>query len=325
MGTFSYEDKNLANEPFDRRSSTASGPMRSPLTLRTADELAISLDTANVVAAVRTSTGTWAELFRAEAFHGLALVVAISAPDLDAADLVTLGKLGAWICAFDDMVDDGVITDDELALRIAQYELLVCGHACPELAFDPVARTLTEVLDALWCAPLGRSLWPLLTSQLVTSCKAMRWERSATTAQRAGHDTSLDLYLRHRANSICIGLVTTAAAMLIGEPATLACIPAVLTAQRHAATAVRIANDLATWSRKQTEGSPVNALLFTNGAGSDLLQARAESERRSLAFVLGNLHPSIPRTAAFLERLTACMMAIYRRGDLTDVRHDQPA
>jgi len=52
------------------------------------------------------------------------------------------------------------------------------------------------------------------------------------------------------------------------------------------------------------------------------LHPRAESERRSLAVVLGNLHPSIPRTAAFLERLAACMMAIYRRGDL--IRHDQP-
>ena len=276
------------------------------------------LGVAAIVAEVRECTGTWLELFRPEAMRGLATVVAVSASGLEHRDLATLTKLGAWICAFDDMVDDSDVTDDELSLRIAQYEQLICDRECPELAFDPIAQVLSTVLNALSSAPLGRPLWPLLASQLVAACHAMQWERSAAAARARGKRTPLDVYLQHGADSICVGFVVTAAAMLIGEPATLSQVPALQVAQRHSAMAVRIANDLATWSREKTEAFASNALAFAGEESIVPLRDRIETELRALSFTLARVSSELPRTVSFIRRFTDCFVTLYRHGELTD-------
>jgi hypothetical protein len=271
-----------------------------------------------IVASVRTSTGPWVELFRPDAMLGLATVVTVSAPELAHRDLVTLTSLGAWICAFDDMVDDSDVGDVEIEARIAQYEQLIHQSDFPALVVDPLAEVLKGVLDALGRAPLGRPLWPLLASQLVTACRAMRWERAAAAAHIRGWRTPLEIYLQHGADSICVGFVLTAAAMLIGEPAALSRVPALQIAQRHSAMAVRIANDLATWPREQTEVFAANALAFAGEASVDSLRARIDAERRALALALAGVSPALPRTAAFIRRFTDCFVTLYSHGDLTD-------
>lgn len=262
---------------------------------------------------------SWAPLFRPDAVNGLAFVVATSAPDLDDHDLATLGKLGAWICAFDDFFDDSEVSNDEITLRIAQYEQLISVGYCPELEFDPVARMLGEVLEELSEAPLGRSLWPLFSTQLLASCEAMRWERTAALEQARGLQTPLDVYLHHATDSICVAFVVTAAAMLIGETGTLSQVSALLAAERHCATAVRISNDLATWSREKTEASAANAFLFAGTGGSDHLRIRTSAELHSLSRALEKVRPAAPLTASFIRRFTNCFIALYRRGDLSDV------
>jgi hypothetical protein len=276
------------------------------------------LRVAELVAAVRETTGTWPELFRPDALRGLATVVAVSASGLEHRDLATLTKLGAWICAFDDMVDDSDVTDEELSLRIAQYERLICDRECPELEFDPIAQVLSTVLSALAISPLGQPLWPLLASQLVATCHAMQWERLAAAAKARGVRCSLDVYLQHGADSISVAFVVTAAAMLIGEPATLSQVPALQIAQRHSAMAVRIANDLATWSREQTEAFAANALAFAGEDSIVPLRARIEAELRSLSIALDGVGPALPRTVSFIRRFTDCFVTLYRHGELTD-------
>jgi hypothetical protein len=279
---------------------------------------------AEIVVAVRRCTGTWLELFRPDALRGLATVVTASAPDLAHRDLVTLTGLGAWICAFDDMVDDSDVTDDELEVRIAQYERLIRDRDCPELAFDPIAEILRVVLDALAHAPLGRPLWPLLAGQLVTACRAMQWERSAAAAAAGERRTPLELYLQHGADSICVGFVLTAAAMLIGEPAAPSRVPALQVAQRHSAMAVRIANDLATWPREQTEAFAANALAFAGEASIASLRARIDAERRALSLALASVSPELPRTGSFIRRFTDCFVTLYSHGELTDAERWSP-
>jgi hypothetical protein len=262
---------------------------------------------------VRASVGSSIELFRPEAIEGLATIVAASAPTLPHRELVTLCKLGAWICAFDDAVDSGELDDDALELRIAQYDQLVRTRDCPELAFDPMARLLGEVLDELASTPISRPLWPLFVDQLGAACEAMRWERSAPAA------TALEDYLHHAARSSCVAFVVTAAAMLIGEPATLRVLPALQVAEHHSATIVRIANDLATWLREQTERCAANALRFTRDP--ELLRAHGSHAQAGLVTALERL-AEVPVLAAFVSRFTTCFVTLYAHGDLTDVRAD---
>lgn len=264
---------------------------------------------ARIAVAVRAQISPWGDLFRPDAIDGLAWVVATSAPTLEDRDLSTLCKLGAWICAFDDAVDTGDLDNEALKLRIAHYDQLVRTRGCPELAFDPIARLLHDVLDDLARAPLSTSLWPLFADQFMASCEAMRWERSAPP------QTSLDDYLLHAADSICVKFVVTAAAMLIGEDATLGSLPSLLAAAQHSATVVRIANDVATWSREQTESCAANAMRFTHAAN---LRARRSRAQHSLGCILDQL-TGTPALAAFLSRFTACFVALYARGDLTDI------
>lgn len=274
----------------------------------------------SVAATVRASMKSWPSLFRPDALLGLAHVVASSAPDLRDGELVVLAKLGAWICAFDDMVDDSDIADEDIVLRIEQYARLLCDYECPELAFDPVAAMLRDVLDSLTSAPLARSLWPLFVSQFMDSCHAMRWERSTAAMSRNGVATPLQTYLEHAADSICVGFVVTATVMLIGETTALSHVPELLAAQRHSAMVVRIANDLATWPREQHERSAANAMLFVAEASEQVLRDRIETELRLLSCALVKLESNLPLTADFIRRFTDNFVALYRKGDLGDVR-----
>jgi hypothetical protein len=256
-------------------------------------------------AAVAAEVGASAGPLRSGATFALALTVAASAPDLPHTDLVTLGKLGAWICALDDTVDRGDIDDDTFDLHVSHYEGLVYG----DFAFDPIARLFVDVLAALRRAPLGPTLWPRFSLQLCASLRAMRWEHAAMRA----HGVSIEAYLAHARDSICVGFVVTAAAMLIGERAILDHIAQFLAAQRHGAMAVRLANDAASWDRERAEGV-INIQRF--GVG------RADIDRMiatEIAAMEAELLGLPPRTSEFLVRLVGLMVAIYRRGDLDTV------
>ncbi|HEY5946319.1 MAG TPA: terpene synthase family protein [Kofleriaceae bacterium] len=218
-----------------------------------------------------------------QAVPGLALAIAASAPELSSRDLLVLGKLGIWICAFDDYVENPRTDADEVEERIACYEALVCRNDARGLGEDKSAGLLIDVLDALRVAPLGASLWPLFATQLATSLEATRWEIGAR---------DLETYVAHATESSFISVVTTAAAMLIGEPRVTAHIPSLLTAQRHAAAVLRLANQLSTGHR---DPQRVQQMM---------------SERLNVAGSLTKL-AAAPATAAFILRFTDFFVALH--------------
>jgi hypothetical protein len=81
--------------------------------------------------------------------------------------------------------------------------------------------------------------------------------------------------------------------------------------------AVRIANDLATWSREQTEAFAANALVFAGEESIVPLRARIESELRALSFALAGVSSELPRTVSFIRRFTDCFVTLYSHGELT--------
>ena len=271
-----------------------------------------------IAARIRVRTAHGPALFRDEALDALIDVVLASTPGLPVRHQLTLVKLAVWICAFDDFADAVDVEDDALDLRIAQYVDMLAGHACEELAFDPVADLLREVLAELSAAPLGPALRPLFDAQLVDALHAMRWERDAVSRHRRGIAVSLEDYLRCTSDSICFAIAATAAAILVGERAVLAAIPELVAAQRHASVAVRLANDRASWHREQAEHS-ANVYRFGSPRTLAMLDDRIACESSAAARQLSRLHGA-PHTVEAISGLCGQLLAVYRVGDLDGVR-----
>ena len=206
----------------------------------------------------------------------------LAGADLDSEALVTLGRLGLWVQAFDHYAERAVLP--ALEQRVERYVQL-------DPARDPLAGVFHDVREALMRAPNADALWPLWTIQLTASLHAMVWER-----RMAGRAPRLDVYLEHAADSICAALAVTSAAMLIGEPLWM---PALVDAERHASIALRLASDLAA-------PSELNVLALTHPAQ---IRARIAAERAALDVAVTQL--DAPRTAAFVVRFTDAFLAIY--------------
>jgi hypothetical protein len=288
-----------------------------------ADSWVDGLDVGRVVeveGAVREALGDCATWFRSDALPGLAFATVAAGPELPFAAQLVLAKLGAWICAFDDLVDCGGLDDDALARQLRCYEQLTFGVA-REPAADPVVRLCASVIDSLMGARLGASLSQLLFSQLIGTCEGMRRERQLLLQRRAGAPITAAHYLGQAADSVGIGLATTAAAILIGEEPLLGRLPSFRQAQRHAAMAVRLANDLATWSRDQAEETSANLFTFLgeHERARAAVEDGIERELDRCAVALDALAADAPVTSRFVARLTTVLVATYRRGDLDQV------
>jgi Terpene synthase family 2, C-terminal metal binding len=264
---------------------------------------------AAVEADVRTAIGPWSSVFRNTAIRGVVTGAVLGAPGMTAVHLATVAKLGAWICAFDDLVDDGELTDAELDLRFEQFDQLLTGNECPELEFDPIARLFVDVLADLR-KTRQPSLFELFVAQLRASLRGMRCEREALD-----RDGSVESYLQVGADSICMAPVITAAALLLGELELSEHIGSFTAAEHHASVAVRIANDLATWSRERQEKS-ANVLRLTGDIGVTALRNRIAVERGIVHHCVAGLRRSVPRTAEFMLNLTEFFLNTYDVGDL---------
>lgn len=59
------------------------------------------------------------------------------------------------LCAFAEVVEEGEVPPEELSLRAAQYAECAAGELCPEVAFDPLARSLVSIAQRLVCPRLA--------------------------------------------------------------------------------------------------------------------------------------------------------------------------
>lgn len=268
----------------------------------------------HIAALIRVKTAQWPALYRHEAHDTLIHVVVASTPSLQVGHQLTLVKLAVWICAFDDFADAPDVDDETLDLRIRQYTDMLRDRPCPELAFDPVAQLLREVLTDLDAAPLGGVLRPLFNAQLADAMSAMRWERDALSRHRRGLPIPLTEYVKHGSDSICFAPPLTAIAILIGERTILGAIPDLLLAERHACIAVRLANDRASWRREQREDS-ANVCRFASARTVASLGDRITDEQTALAIQLSRLQHA-PETSSAIDRMCTSLLAVYRDRDL---------
>lgn len=92
--------------------------------------------------------------------------------------------LDAWmdLCldAVADLADARDLAPEEVALRRAQWAECAQGLRCPEVAFDPTARRLAAIDEALAARPEARQAWQRTVLDALASPRPPR--RSARAA-----------------------------------------------------------------------------------------------------------------------------------------------
>jgi hypothetical protein len=255
------------------------------------------------------------QIFRPERIPGVSLCVATSAPWLGIEDLVTLGRLGLWIFAFDDLVDEHQIETREVELRVRQYVASAQGRMLPEVAYDPLARWLVWMSDGLKARCGGGVLWRHWIEEMRRMLHAMLWERVAADSKHPNQ--SLREYLDHAVHTIGVGSAAATAWILLGEPARALPQP-LIEITSHAAIAVRLANDLRTYAREKREGT-LNALAYLDEGGHVLLEAWRDREMALIRAKMLRKDLQSSRAAAFVHGFASFFLDLYSVGDVPDL------
>jgi hypothetical protein len=254
------------------------------------------------------------ELVRPARFPALALMIARSGPWLPAADLAVLADIVLFIFAADDLADEGDLPLEDLAHRLDQYAACLAGHDCPELRYDPIARLASSIAARLAAAPLGAALWDAWSARASEFLASMITEKLLSAALASGRSVDLETYLDAGRQTVGVAVVSTAAWMLIGEPAMASAFPELRTAERHLSCAARLANDLRSQEREREEGS-ANA-VFVVGPGGDAFLRRMLAEELALGRSQLSRRPAgADRSAAFLSQFVDFVISLYATHD----------
>ena len=232
------------------------------------------------------------------------------------ADREALANLGLVICAVDDLVDESEIPTVALEHLIEQLVACCCGEHCAELAFDPTATLLRDLVGQLQRAPLATALWSDWTQAISACLRGIVTHRRAAEALAAGQALSLDQYLAFSGDSMGVMACSMMAAIVAGDPAVLACKAHFLSAAVHAATATRLANDLRTAERERTEGT-INA-LFLPSSDPISLALRSSAEWAAATRILVALPDRGGRVGRFVIDFAGGLLELYRRCDFHD-------
>lgn len=273
--------------------------------------------TGAVTRRLRAETAGWESVFRADSLEAIARTVAETCPWLGVDQLVTLGKVGVWICGFDDLVDAHDVPVHELELRVQQYVACASGILPPEVGFDPLALLLVDLTDHLRRMCREPPLWRTWLEQFEKMLDAMVWGRAVGGARAVERGIDLESYLDRARHSIGMGCAVTAGWILLGE-ATTDRLPRLLEALAHASLAVRLANDVQTWAREQQEGS-INALAIVGDGAQPMLLSRCREEMATLHQLAGADAAAGSRAAAMLIRFAQFFVDLYAEGDLPEL------
>jgi hypothetical protein len=264
---------------------------------------------------LRRTTVLPAQCVRPARFGAIARILGRSVSGLDAASLEVITDVFLFIFAVDDLVDEGGLAYDEIALRLGQYKLCAELVYCPEVAFDPIAACLVSISRRLRAATLGDALWTEWVRRVHDLLDAMLDEQSAADQLRAeGVTPTLDEYLESGRHSVGIALMSMTAWVVFGESAVVLRLARLVAAERRLSLACRLANDLRTHARELAEGT-LNALTIVGVAGAPTLRRRIAHELDAGRAMLGDEPASVARSARFLEGFAAAVVALYATRD----------
>ncbi|MFO0626961.1 MAG: terpene synthase family protein [Polyangiales bacterium] len=264
-----------------------------------------------VLAHLMASTILPASLVRETRVEAIASVVSHAGAGLPMRVLALVADAGMVLFAIDDLLDEQTLTAEDAALRIEQYTAVARGELCPEVAFDPIARAITDVRRRLAFTDLRGDLLEVWADAMVRMLAGMRAELPGE-AERAERD--LEAYLDTARDSIGVTWIALTAWIATGAWATRAHLPALQAATRSFATAVRLANDLRTCDRERAEGR-VNAVTLVGDDGLADLRDRCDRALADGRAALARAEVADTDQGRFVERFATAIVTMYDTRD----------
>lgn len=265
-----------------------------------------------VLGDLRDWTSRHGECFTTGYLETTAMAHAFSAPWSAAQDLAPATRMSVWLFTVDDLMDKQLTELSEVEELIEMYITTLDGTipASP----DPLCQALSELSLHLQKGPLYPAIGPLWHRAIRELLAIWRWEWLAAREDpgSAGAPT-LDQYLGN-ADSVAIRPILLANWIWTGAPDLPWYLAVLTTALAECASAIRLANDLATGPREQAEGHVLNALAL--GASPDWVRTRIRHHAsRFHAAIRPLTAAAIPSAIAF-ARLTDWLQLFYQHSDL---------
>ncbi|HTJ70963.1 MAG TPA: zinc-binding dehydrogenase [Actinospica sp.] len=230
------------------------------------------------------------------------------APWLPADSCLRIAQLTSWLMALDDALDDPGASSATLAALLDVLRRIVEGGASEPA--EPLARALAEIRDALWTEGDDRAetaaFWRDSMHETLTG---MWYEHEA-----AGNaeQPSLQRYLTYGAWTIGVEQQLATLWALMDDPDLPRRLPVLRDALRHAATAIRLANDVRGHQREQRHGQ-IDALVI--GLSAQQARARLDESVEQCRLLLAPMTSIGYGPAVALERTLLWHARMYARFD----------
>jgi Zn-dependent alcohol dehydrogenase len=239
----------------------------------------------------------------------MCLESAFFSPWLPAAACYRVSQVTMWLVALDVVLEDPGADVESSTARVMGWRRVIEGG--PAASDDPMERSLAEI-----CADLHREgrpelvdLWRETMQQTLT---AMWFEREAAHSVARGEPPAARRYLHYGAWSIGVEQQVAALWALMDEPDLPRRLPVLRRALRHAATAVRLINDLQGHDREQA-AMEVDAISI--GLGADEVRRRFAESVEDCRLELAPLTAMAYGPAVALERALLWHARTYTRFD----------
>lgn len=279
-------------------------------TADTASPARPSTETRHIVRHIASSKILPPALVRADRSQAIAAIVRHAGVGLSMRVLGLVADAGLVLFAIDDLLDERALTLDDAALRIAQYTAVARGEDCPEVAFDPIARAITDLRRRLAMTDLRGDLLDAWADAMARMLAGMGAELPGAPAPAA----DLDAYLATARDSIGVEWVALTAWIATSASETRARLPALRRAERDLSTAVRLANDLRTEARERREGR-VNAVTLVGDDGREALRDRCRRALDDGRETLRREGVEGTEQGRFLARFAGAIVAMYDTRD----------
>lgn len=219
---------------------------------------------------------TWAMRYSAVCtvrVPSVALLTSTVLPSLSPIDALVSAKLVLWIYGVDDLVDEYQISLKELDRQAQNWYRIAADDAIWEdEQHGELDRMLMETKRDLFIYPLFESLhqhWAAELRRLIESIAARHRTAIAYAAHGPSALPSIEQYLRLGLHSMGVPLWSWAIWAVVDDPSIQEYLDPIVQATEHAATAIRLYNDLRTYERELAEGSVNSVLIVYHAMQSD--------------------------------------------------------
>jgi hypothetical protein len=252
--------------------------------------------------------------------EAMAIAAASISPWRSAAELRSGARFSVWTYALDNHVERDI---DDLA-ELDDLLDRCCAVACGQTADhgNPLLSALSDWHQEFRQGPLYLPLLDVWSEKFRLAMRGFRYDWTAGRARSQGHSLRVDDYLDH-AEGILVSVTHMPLWIIDDRPDLVDHLDVLLPALSDTVTAIRLANDLATYSWEREQDNQNNILMY----GVSPEWVRAEITRRTTA-VAQRLAPLCARNylpATELVRHAEWSTSFYALADFRGWGSDVPA